>query len=126
MRQSLLFLALFTGSGCVDPADLDDDGDGLTNGEEEALGTDPNLADTDADGFSDPDEVNGNTDPTDGSDYPYAGGWPIGDCRDTLQSTGNEVGDVAEDFDLMDQYGEQVRLHSFCDKVVLLVGAAFW
>ena len=27
---------------------------------------------------------------------------------------------------MMDQYGQMVRLHDFCDKTVLLVGSAFW
>lgn len=38
--------------------EADDDGDGLTNAEEAALGTDPNNPDTDDDGISDGDEVN--------------------------------------------------------------------
>jgi hypothetical protein len=46
-----------------DPADdlpaTDPDGDGLTNEEEEQLGTDPNDADTDNDGLSDGEEVAG-------------------------------------------------------------------
>src|SRR5690606_18729059 len=37
----------------------DSDGDGLTNGEEAALGTDPDDADTDGDGVPDGDEVGG-------------------------------------------------------------------
>ena len=46
-----------------DPNDLD--GDGLTNAEEVALGTDPNDPDTDDDGLTDGDEVNiHHTDPT--------------------------------------------------------------
>jgi hypothetical protein len=42
-----------------DPSDgnLDADGDGLTRGEEYALGTDPNNADTDGDGLQDAQEV---------------------------------------------------------------------
>ena len=125
-----MFLAVLL-LGCAkddapDWSTLDDDGDGLTNGEETDLGTDPANADTDGDGFSDSDEVLGHTDHTQADDHPYTGGWPIDACRDTVVATGNTVGDVAEDFDLMDQYGEQVRLHSFCDRVVLLVGAAFW
>lgn len=44
---------------------LDDDDDGLTNGEERALGTDPNLADSDWDGIDDGEEVDDETDPTD-------------------------------------------------------------
>ncbi len=43
----------------------DDDEDGLTNGEEEDLGTDPENADTDGDGLTDGEEVNDyGTDPT--------------------------------------------------------------
>lgn len=39
------------------PQGPDSDGDGLTDADEGALGTDPNLADTDGDGLSDFDEV---------------------------------------------------------------------
>ncbi len=45
-------------------APVDTDEDGLTDEEEEALGTDPNLADTDGDGLSDFEEAEGPTDPT--------------------------------------------------------------
>lgn len=41
----------------VDPDDLDDDRDGLSNGEEKKLGTNPLLADTDNDRLFDQDEV---------------------------------------------------------------------
>ena len=104
----------------------DDDDDGLTNSEEEKLGTDPNNEDSDGDGWNDGDEVNGNTDPLDKSDHPYTGGWAIGDCHDEVISTGNEVGQIADDFSLNDQFGDTIRLHSFCDRSVLLVAAAFW
>ena len=60
------------------------------------------------------------------TDHPYAGGWPIDACRDDLVSTGNNVGQVATDFELLDQHGEYVRLHDFCGQEVLLVSAAFW
>ena len=54
-----------TCTGSVDVT-LDRDGDGLTDEEEDALGTDPDDADTDADGLSDGDEVNvHSTDPLD-------------------------------------------------------------
>lgn len=43
---------------------LDSDGDGLTDEEERALGTDPNNPDTDGDGLSDGEEVELGTDPT--------------------------------------------------------------
>jgi hypothetical protein len=46
----------------------DNDGDGLTNAEEQQLGTDPNDDDTDGDGISDSGEVLQGTDPTDVND----------------------------------------------------------
>ena len=51
----------------VDPT-ADDDGDGLTNEEEAALGTEPGEADSDGDGMSDTDEFEHGTDPNQGID----------------------------------------------------------
>ena len=51
----------------VDPT-ADDDGDGLTNEEEAALGTDPGEADSDGDGMSDTEEFEHGTDPNQGID----------------------------------------------------------
>lgn len=113
------------GDPSTDP-DLDSDGDGLTDLEEADLGTDPNEADTDGDGWDDREEVEGNTDPTRRRDHPYTGGWAIGACRHDIVSTGNDVGDIAENFVLTDQHGEDLSLHDFCDREVLLVSAAFW
>ena len=53
------------GGDPLDPSDGDIDRDGLTNGEEEALGTDPTLRDTDGDRFGDAFEVANNFDPLD-------------------------------------------------------------
>lgn len=47
------------------PSDPDTDGDGLTDSEEDTLGTDPNDSDTDGDGLSDGQEVEEGTDPLD-------------------------------------------------------------
>jgi len=47
----------------ISVAPLDSDEDGLTNEQEIALGTDPNVADTDGDGVNDGDEVTAGTDP---------------------------------------------------------------
>jgi uncharacterized protein (DUF1800 family) len=47
------------GVNSTDPNNPDTDGDGLTDGEERALGTNPLMADTDGDGISDGDEVHG-------------------------------------------------------------------
>jgi hypothetical protein len=62
------------GFGPTDPWDGpgDFDGDGLTNAEEAALGSDPNLEDSDEDGFLDGDEASAGSDPADASDYPGA------------------------------------------------------
>ncbi len=127
-----LWLSIVGLVGCIptetetDPGVADTDGDGLMDGQEHTLGTDPGVADTDGDGESDGAEVNGNTDPLDPNDHAYQGGWPIAACRDSVVSTGNSVGEIAEDFSLLDQFGDQVRLHSFCESAVWLVGAAFW
>ena len=48
----------------TDPNDSDSDDDGVSDGDEVALGTDPTNPDTDGDGLSDGDEVALGTDPT--------------------------------------------------------------
>jgi hypothetical protein len=106
--------------------DVDTDGDGLSDATEAALGTDPALADSDGDGFADGDEVADHSDPVDAGDKPYLGGWAKGACRDSIVGQGSGVGQVAENFVLRDQNGENLHLHDFCDREVLLVSAAFW
>ncbi|MGL5487509.1 MAG: inverse autotransporter beta domain-containing protein [Shewanella sp.] len=62
------------GSNPLDPNDpvkdpnKDRDGDGLTNGEENQLGTDPDKKDTDDDGIDDKTEVDNGTNPLDPND----------------------------------------------------------
>lgn len=56
----------------------------------------------------------------------YEGGWSIDACRDDLVSTGDQVGEVTADFALTDQYGEELHLHDFCGREVLLVSSAMW
>jgi thiol-disulfide isomerase/thioredoxin len=63
LRTSSLVLALLLTTACGE-TDPDTDGDGLTDSEEAALGTNPDLADTDGDGISDGDEAAVGTDPT--------------------------------------------------------------
>ncbi|MFT4624233.1 MAG: hypothetical protein ACI8PZ_002892 [Myxococcota bacterium] len=106
-------------TGSYDPA-ADPDDDGLSNEEEEALGTDPKNPDSDGDGVTDGREVNSNTDPLDADDKPYEGGWKIGACRDRVVPSGDAVGEVSEDFALEDRYGDMIQLHAFCDRVVLV------
>ncbi|HIC75308.1 MAG TPA: hypothetical protein EYO98_01670, partial [Candidatus Poseidoniales archaeon] len=59
-----------SGSDPLNPDDggADWDGDGLTNAEEDAEGTDPNNADTDNDGLPDGWEVSYGLDPNSASD----------------------------------------------------------
>ncbi len=109
-----------------DDGSADPDGDGLSNDEEDELGTDGDELDSDGDGWNDGEEVEGNTDPTDDESKPYEGGWPIGDCAKDIQAEGYDEGDASRDWVMMDQFGEDVNLHGFCDNVVYLVFAAFW
>jgi thiol-disulfide isomerase/thioredoxin len=66
MRVLTLCLGLAALVACGDKwdPDADNDGDGLTNGEEVDLGSKPGVADTDGDGIDDGDEVDMGTDPT--------------------------------------------------------------
>ena len=108
------------------PAWVDSDGDGLSDSEEEELGTDPLDTDSDGDGWEDEEEVDATTDPSDGDDHPYTLGWPIDPCRDDIAPEGNQIGQVTGNFELLSQTGEMVRLHDFCGQVVFLITAAFW
>ena len=91
------------GIGDLNPS-ADDDGDGFTNGDEDAAGSNPQ----------------------DASDVPYTGGWvKDSECRYDVASTGNEAGQIAENFALVDQYGDTVLLHDFCDTVLLIEFAGF-
>jgi hypothetical protein len=121
----ILLLLLACNSDEVVPI-TDADDDGLPGFIEASFGTDPNDADTDADGYTDLEEINSNTDPLDSADHPYIGGYEIDVCRHDINSTGNNIGDIAKGFTLMDQHGDMVKLHDFCNHVVLLVSEAFW
>jgi peroxiredoxin len=104
----------------------DEDGDGLMSEEEDEYGTDPQKADSDGDEYSDGEEVVGNTDPNDRKDHPYEGGWAIDSCRHDIDGTGTAVGEIANNFELEDQFGDTVRLHDFCGKAILLTIGAEW
>lgn len=123
----------------LDPEDVfDTDGDGLSDVEEEELGTDPTLPDTDYDGYGDLEEVEYDTDPTDIFDHPYNAGWDMDtECRHSIVPTHEDgtdpdfqVGDIVNNFESFSQMGdngipEYVRLHDFCNHYVLLVSSAF-
>ena len=56
-----------------DPDDPDSDGDGVSDGDEIAAGTDPTNSDSDGDGVTDGDEIAAGTNPTDPSDSSFGG-----------------------------------------------------
>jgi hypothetical protein len=124
----------------TDPNNADSDGDGLNDGVEvNDYGTDPTITDTDGDGYDDKLEVDSLTDPTQQYSHPYIGDFNVGTCKKypdkatahpsgfRIVETGGggavtvalyEEGDTVKNFQLIDQYGEQVDLYSFCGKFV--------
>ena len=128
------------GGDDIDEGELDPDEDGLTNDEEEALGTDPDNADSDGDGTLDGDEIDDGTNPLYEYSRTYEGGYNVGFCEsapDTTGATGEgrydtttwdayQNGDVPENFTLMDQHGEMVDLYSFCGKHIVFAVGAGW
>ena len=52
--------------------------------------------------------------------------WLQASCDAQYVGTGVKEGDIAYDFVQTDQHGQDLRLHDFCDHVVLLIGSAFW
>jgi hypothetical protein len=99
---TLTLAGLVACNGELDPLG-DEDNDGYTNGEETSMGSDP----------------------LDGADVPYMGGWvKDADCRFDVNPTGNDEGQVAEDMVVIDQFGEELRLHDFCGRVLLIESTA--
>ena len=88
--------------------------------EESAPGTDTTTTDTAASNDTAP------TDTTPPDPPANASPWTIGDCADSITGTGKKIGDIAFDFVQPDQHGNPLRLHDFCDRVVLIKGAAYW
>jgi thiol-disulfide isomerase/thioredoxin len=133
--SAVLALAL---AGCTGPrgggsdGSADPDGDGLTNDEEAALGTDPDNPDSDGDGYLDGDEVTEGTDPTDADDRIYFGGWPYNPDKDSIEDPGfdasSAVGERMARFVGVDQFGEQVDLYDLAGhgKPILLDLSAPW
>lgn len=112
--------------GCATPVtlDWDDDRDGLLS--EESYGTDPANPDSDGDGHLDGEEVAKGADPLDRDDYPYFGGWAVDrDCRDDVVATGNAKGDVLENFEMPDQFGDRWKLHDFCNREIFVYATFF-
>lgn len=124
----------------TDPTDADSDADGLEDGEEQDLGTDPLVDDSDGDGYLDGEEVDAGTNPLYEYSHSYAGGYNVGTCDNGMAEptgpTGQgsyashtwdayQVGDVVDNFSLIDQHGEYVDLYSFCGQVVAIAFGYF-
>ncbi len=57
----------------------------------------------------------------------YEGGWQIAtECNETIEATGNAVGDITGESSLLAQSGDTVNIHDFCDRAILIVTGAFW
>ena len=118
--MTLLLSLLLT--GCLAEVDVntDPDADGLSDAEEVEAGTDRGVSDSDEDGFSDGEELDLGTDPLSLWDRPYDRA-----CRDSTTASGTEVGSVASDFELTNQYGGTTRLYDYCAHAILLVNAGY-
>ena len=104
----------------------DADGDGLADSFEDEVGTDPEAEDSDGDGFLDGDEWSEFSDPLNELDYQYEGGYGHFPYPADLEGTGTAVGDVVDDFTLVDSYGQEVQLYSFYGNVIHVFAAADW
>ena len=106
-----------------------------------AIGVDENIADDDGDGFTNAEEEEMGTDPDSQYSRPYTGGYNVGVCDELPAATGPtgtgenrngvqwaayQEGDVADNWTMMDQHGEEVDLYSFCGKHVMLAISAGW
>ena len=105
--------------------------------------TDPNL-DSDGDGFTDLQEEEAGTNPQSAYSYPLAqGNYNLGLCENGIApSNGPSVqasieegggiewshyaqGDIVENIILKDQYGQEVSLYQFCGQHIMLVIGSF-
>jgi len=150
-----LGLSLSACGDSKDAAAVDTDGDGISDADEAALGTDPNAADSDADGLDDGAEVDLGTDPlsADSDGDGYLDGWEVTEGTDPVSAdsriyTGNwpynpdkagyaagdwgsftgRTGDVLPATVLVDQYGEPVDLYDFAGqgKYIVIDISAMW
>lgn len=104
--------AATTGGGC------DDDGDGLSNDEENTLGTDPLVQDSDGDGVIDGQEVTDTTDPLNPCDPTQVAGylgydaanaiWMAADCDGDGVTNGDEVTNGTDPYFALDTDGDGI------------------
>ncbi len=54
------------------------------------------------------------------------GGWRVDtECNETIEPTGDQIGEVTSGTDMVNQFGESVDLHDFCGRAVLIVSGSF-
>ncbi len=131
--------------GNVD-GDVDDDGDGLTNAEEDVLGTDPDEADSDGDGYDDNVEVDAGLNPTFAWSHPFdEGDYLVGACPDlpdedagptgigsysdgstTYEWDAYQEGDTLNPWSGTDSFGQEVGFYTFCGNYMLVTVSAGW
>jgi peroxiredoxin len=111
----------------------DTDGDLLSDTLELLIGTNPEIDDSDGDGFTDAEEWLGYFNPMDPDDFPSEGGYfrmpsplnhPTTDQE--IESEGWLEGDISENWQLTDRYGDLVDLHDFYGQVILIDIGAEW
>ncbi len=101
----------------LDPDSSDSDGDGLEDGDEIDQGLDPLSIDSDGDGYRDSDEITEGTDPLDDASVIYEGGWPYSATKGELNEA--DVPEIAEEGELFmnfratDQFGQEFQLWDF-------------
>jgi hypothetical protein len=116
----------------TDPALADTDGDGLLDIDEFNLGTDGTLIDTDSDTYSDFDEFTVGTDPLDPESRIYIGYWPYNASKDSIKDPGwdggHRSGDTLPRFAWTDQFGDTVDIYDFAHqgKYVVLDLSGMW
>lgn len=112
---------------------LDSDEDGVTDVEEEALGSDPQNPDSDEDTYLDGWEVAEGKDPNDPESRIYKGYWPYNPDKADLEDVGwsgepLSPGDKVGNHDGRDQFNQKVELFDFFDhgKDILVDASAQW
>jgi len=144
MAIMLLALSLVgCGDSGLDPLG-DEDMDGVINGDELLMGTDPYSEDSDGDGMTDLEEVEAGTNPNYQYSRLYEADYNVGFCNVKPEPTGPtfeqkdpsvgpdfswrsmQAGDVPYNQKFIDQNGEVVDLYSFCGTQVYLLAGAGW